>query len=596
MKHLTTEQLRKKFLDFFKEKGHTVIPSASVVPENDSSTLFISAGMQPLVPYLMGELHPEGRKLTDTQKCIRTGDIDEVGDAWHLTFFEMLGNWSLGDYWKQESLSWSWEFLTDDKWLGIDKNKLAVSVFAGNDSCPQDSESAKIWKSLGVSDDRIAYLGVDDNWWPPGGKSTGPQGPCSEIFYWSSDDEVPDKYDPEDDRWTEIWNNVFMEFKKDDKGGFMALDQKNVDTGLGLERTVAILNGYKSVYETDAFDFIISFLKDIFKLSDDLSDDDEKALRIIADHMRASVFILADNSGIIPSNTSRGYVLRRLIRRSIRYGKKYTDGLFTDKVAEIIIDKYKDIYSEVGHNRDKVLSELVKEEEKFRKTLSTGLKMFRKIASSPEVQETKTIKGEKAFDLFSTFGFPIEIVKDLSKENGLTVDEKGFDEEFKKHQEKSRTASKGMFKGGLVDHSPRVVRMHTATHLLQQALRDVLGNHVYQKGSRINHEKLSFDFSHPEKLSDEQLSQVESMVNQKIKEDLKVHFEVMPVEDAKKRGAIGVFDDRYDTQIKVYFIGDYSVEICGGPHVESTKEVGSFKILKEKSVASGIRRIEATVD
>ncbi len=592
---ITTEQLREKFLDFFKEKGHVILPSASLVPENDSSTLFISAGMQPLVPYLMGEPHPQGTKLADVQKCVRTGDIDEVGDAWHLTFFEMLGNWSLGDYWKKESLTWTWEFLTSPEWLGLDPKKLAVSVFAGNDTCPQDKESVEIWKSLGVPEERIAYLGVDDNWWPTGGKSTGPQGPDSEVFFWSSDDPVPDEFDPSDDRWTEIWNNVFMEYNRTSDGNLEPLKQKNVDTGMGLERTVAVLNNFKSVYETDAFDFIIDFLKEKFDL-EELSSEDIRAVRVIADHLRASVFILGDDAGVVPSNVARGYILRRLIRRSIRYGRRYTQDKFVGSVAEIIIKRYSRVYEEIDRNKNKILSELDKEEDKFRKTLSTGLKVFKKIIIQPEVQESGMIDGQKTFDLFSTFGFPLEIVKDLARENSLRVDEEGFEKEFKRHQEKSRTASKGMFKGGLVDHSPQVIKMHTATHLLQQALRDVLGDHIHQKGSRITHEKLTFDFPHSEKLSDEEIKKVEDIVNEKILQDLPVHYEIMTPQEAKKSGAIGVFDERYDKQVKVYFIGDYSKEICGGPHVKSTKEVGKFKILKEKSVGSGIRRIEATVE
>jgi alanyl-tRNA synthetase len=639
---MNSEELRKKFLEFFKEKGHAIIPGASLIPEHDPTVLFTTAGMHPLVPYLLGEKHPAGRRLANVQKCIRTGDIDSVGDRWHLTFFEMLGNWSLGDpdapdgigagYWKKEAIEWSVEFLTGKKWLKIPKEKLSVTVFAGDRDAPADEESARIWQSLGIPKERIFYLGKEENWWGPAGK-TGPCGPCTEMFYDTGKEKCGDECRPGCDcgKYSEIWNDVFMEYEKkiknqkskikngieemEDEYEFVPLKQKNVDTGMGVERTTAVLNGYDSVYETELFKPIILEIKKIAKISElpvdsfeklynpgqivveeiaDLKEkaEKERAIRIIGDHIKAATFILAE--GIEPSNVERGYVLRRLIRRAIRYGKQLEiNDIFTFKIAKVVIEIYKDIYPELKKNKNFIEEQLVREEEKFGKTLERGLRQFKVQSSKFKVQNKKNISGKIAFDLYQTYGFPLELTKELAEEEGLSVDSDEFQKLFAQHQELSRTATAGTFKSGLADHSEQVVKYHTATHLLLAALRKILGEHVTQKGSNITAERMRFDFSHPEKMREDQIKQVEDLVNQKIKEDLPVKMEEMKLEEAKKSGAMGVFGEKYGEKVKVYSIGDFSKEICGGPHVERTGMLGKFKIIKEESIAAGVRRIKA---
>ena len=596
---LSATDIRKKYLEFFKENGHAIIPSASLIPENDPTVLFTTAGMHPLVPFLLGEKHPQGARLANVQKCIRTGDIEEVGDDTHLTFFEMLGNWSLGDYFKKEAIEWSFEFLTSKKWLGIPLEKLAISVFSGDKNAPRDGQSAKLWQSLGILKERIAYLPKENNWWGPAGQ-TGPCGPDTEMFYWSGDAKAPKKFDPDDKQWVEIWNDVFMEYDKQANGSFKSLKQKNVDTGMGLDRVVAVLNGEKSPFETDLF---LPILHKIEELSGKNYTDDPKtrwSMRVIADHLRTAAFILGDQRGVVPSNVDQGYVLRRLIRRSIMHAKKLgVTGAFTKEIGEIIVREYSNIYSELAEHRARVVEELVKEEEKFGRTLQRGLREFERVVQ----KEGGMITGATAFDLFTTHGFPLEVTQEMAKERNIVVDVLGFQTEFTKHQELSRKGAEQKFAGGLADHSAEVVRLHTATHLLHRALKNVLGDSIEQKGSNITAERLRFDFNHGEKIPADKLKEIEDIVNEQIKKDLPVHFEELAPEEAKKRGAIGYFDDKYATlgnKLKVYFVGDekygfFSKEICGGPHVEHTRELGGFKILKEEAVSAGIRRIKAEV-
>jgi len=546
---MTTKELKEKYLRFFEEKGHKVIPNASLIPENDPTVLFTTAGMHPLTPYLLGQRHLAGDKLVNNQKCIRTSDIEKVGNNFHLTFFEMLGNWGLGSYWKEEAIKWSWEFLTNKKWLGLDKDKISVSCFTGDKNTPKDTESAKIWESMGVPKNRIKFLGREDNWWGPAGK-TGPCGPCTEMFY----DGV------------EIWNDVFMEYNKTASGKYEPLKQKNVDTGMGVERTVAVLNNKKSVYDIESLKSIVEKIREL------AIKQDVKSERIIADHLRAACFILDEE--IQPSNLERGYVLRRLIRRAIRYGKKIgIDKPFTHKIAELITEI---------KNKDFVIEQLVQEEERFGKTLEKGLKEFE--------------RGTDPFILFTTYGFPIEMTEELAKEKGIKIDRKKFEKEFEKHQKLSRTATVGKFKSGLADHSEEVTKLHTAAHLLLFALRKVLGEHVVQKGSNITGERLRLDFSHSEKLTDEQFKKVEDLVNEQIKKNIPVVCEEMSLDEAKKKDAIGVFETKYGDKVKVYSIGNFSKEICSGPHVEKTSELGYFKIKKQESSSAGIRRIKAVLE
>ena len=578
------QELRNKFLKYFEGKEHKIISSASLIPENDPTVLFNTAGMQPLVPYLIGEKHPEGNRLTGSQKCWRTNDIDEVGDNTHHTFFEMLGNWSLGDYWKKEAIEYSWEFLIDI--LKLDKNKIAISIFGGNkDIKGYDKESEKYWLEIGINKERIRKL--DDNWWETAGE-TGPCGPDTEIFYWTSTDAVPDSFDPEDNRWVEIWNNVFMEYNKTKEGKYIESEQKNIDTGMGLERTLAILNNIDDNYLTDLFIPIIEELENISNLK---YKDNIKDFRIIIDHIRSATFLLADNANITPSNTGQGYVLRRIIRRIIRLANKLNiKESILIKLANIVIEEYKEDYNELEKNKEFIISELEKEEIKFSKTLEKGLKEFNKLI------EKNILNGKEAFNLFATYGFPLEMTLELANEKGLKLSKEDYEQEFIKHQELSRTASAGMFKGGLADNSEISKKYHTATHLLHQALKDVLGDHVEQKGSNINDARLRFDFSHPNKMTEEEVNKVEELVNNKIKENLNISFIEMDIEDAKKEGAIGLFNNKYGEKVKVYSIGDYSKEICGGPHIENTKDLGIFKIKKESSSSSGIRRIKAILE
>jgi alanyl-tRNA synthetase len=586
---MTSSELRQKYLDFFKSKGHKIIPSASLIPENDPTVLFTTAGMHPLVVFLLGQKHPEGSRLTSCQKCFRTGDIDDVGDDTHDTFFEMLGNWSLGDYWKEEAIKWSFEFLTKE--LKTPLERLAISCFAGDKDASKDEESAKIWQSLGVKKERIAFLPKEDNWWGPAGK-TGPCGPDTEMFYWKLNDKpAPKKFDSKDKNWVEIWNDVFMQYIKDENGNYNTAKQKNVDTGMGMERTLAVLNGKENIYETDLF---ANLLKKVEELSGiKYQEDNKKSFRIIVDHVKAATFIIGDARGITPSNVGQGYIVRRLIRRAIRHGKKI--GIkkqnWLKDIAEVVADDYEDVYPGIKDNLNFISTELTKEEEKFNLTLEKGLKEFEKLSN---------VSGKDAFDLYQTYGFPIEITHELAKEKGINVDIQEFEKELEKHQELSRTASAGMFKGGLADHSEQTTKLHTAAHLMLAGLRKVLGKDVYQKGSNITAERLRFDFSWKEKMTSEQIKDVENFVNGIIKKDLPVSVEEMPVEKAKELGAMGVFESKYGEKVKVYTVGSgnniVSREICGGPHVERTGILGHFKILKEESSSSGVRRIKAVLE
>lgn len=673
---MTSKELREKYIKFFLEKGHSEIPSASLVPENDSSVLFTTAGMHPLVPYLMGENHPIGKRLVNVQKCVRTGDIDDVGDSTHNTFFEMLGNWSLGDYFKNDSIRWSWEFLTSKKWLGISPERIKVTVFQGDKDAPRDSESIKIWQecfkkseiSAEIYDKqkknnetaKIFPLPKEDNWWGPAGQ-TGPCGPDTEIFIDLGKPvnfkECPNGNDCKPGcycgRYMEIWNNVFMEYKKrirnqelriknDEKYEYVALAQKNVDTGMGLERTLAILNGYDNIYETDVLAPVVAQVKTLshrhcegnpVTMRDESDDgiatlrsaplamtgkDNEsrnKSYRIIADHIRTSVFMISD--GVMPSNLDRGYIVRRLLRRAIRHGNllKMPNG-FLLPLAGTVIEIYKEFYPELEKNKNKILEEIKKEKEKFGKTLERGLKEFdrytqsvildRKMSDSDKEKFTmsdsvpKELSSDAVFKLITTFGFPIELIIEEAKERGLIINLMMVDIMLKKHQQLSRTASAGKFKGGLADASEETTRLHTAAHLLLESLRQVLGEHVFQKGSNITAERLRFDYSHSDKLTDEEKQKVEKMVNEQIQKKLPVSFEEMSLEEAKKIGAMGVFENKYGEKVKVYTIGKgdniFSREICGGPHIKNTSELGKFRIKKEQSSSAGVRRIKAVLE
>lgn len=590
---LTAENLRKLYLNFFEERGHKIIPSSSLIPENDPTVLFTTAGMHPLTPYLLGQKHPAGTRLTDVQKCVRTGDIDEVGDKSHLTFFEMLGNWSLGDYFKEQSIRWSWEFLTSEKYLALPEDKIAVTVFEGDEDCPRDEESASIWLSCGLPKERIFYLNKKHNWWGPTGV-TGPCGPDTEIFYFKGTDEEQKKLSPADEgnQWLEIWNNVFMQFNKNREGKLEPLAQRNVDTGMGLERTVSVLNGFDSVYEIDVFSPVIAKIEEISGRKYGESEEITKAMRIIADHIRTAVFMLGDQVGITPSNVDQGYVLRRIIRRAVRYmnniGLKTEDML---AIAEMYIGIYKNVYTELEANHGKVIEELRIENEKFLKTLVQGEKEFRRVAAALTAGET--INGETAFRLYDTYGFPIEMTTEYAAEAGLKVDGEGFKAKFAEHQAKSHAGSEQKFKGGLADHSDETAKLHTATHLLQAALRRVLGDEVKQKGSNITAERLRFDFSFHRPMTKEEIEETQRLVNEAIDRKLEVVCEEVPVEEARRRGAIGLFGDKYGEMVKLYTMGDFSMEICGGPHAKNTGDLGEFVITKEQSSSSGVRRIKA---
>ncbi len=594
---MQSTEIRHRFLKFFEKRGHAILPSAPLVPENDPSVLFTTAGMQPLVPYLLGQKHPQGTRLANVQKVLRTVDIDEIGDNTHATFFEMLGNWSLGDYFKKEAIQWSYEFLTSkEEGLGLDPRRLYVTVFEGDENAPRDNEAVEIWKAVGVPENRIYFLPEKNNWWSAG--ENGPCGPDSEMFYDVTSEGLGDLTHEEflaaDEKRevVEIWNDVFMEYQKKDGKVVGKLEKKNIDTGSGLERVCMVVQGVDNIYDTDLFVPILE------KVNEFTTQDNPRFKRIVADHVRAAVFMIGD--GVLPSNTDQGYILRRLLRRAVRLadvlGMKH-GSLFW--IADTVVEKYQDTYIDLGQKIEMIKNEIDKEEQKFRTTLKNGLKEFEKIAES--VSETKIVSGEAAFVLFSSYGFPVDITIELAKEKGLSVDTTSFDNEFKKHQELSRSGAEKKFKGGLADTSEKSLRYHTATHLLNAALRSVLGNHVGQKGSNITPERLRFDFSHPQKMTPEEISRVEEIINEKIQEGLPVTWQEMQKEDAEKFGALHAFGEKYGDIVKIYTIGDektgiFSREFCGGPHVENTKEIGKFKIIKEEAVSSGVRRIKAVVE
>ncbi|MFH1292049.1 MAG: alanine--tRNA ligase [bacterium] len=599
---ITSTELRQKYLEFFKSKQHAIIPSASLIPENDPTVLFTTAGMHPLTPYLMGETHPQGTRLVNTQKCIRTGDIDEVGDLSHLTFFEMLGNWSLNDYFKKESIAWAWEFVTSKDGLAMEKEKLAVTVFGGDNNYPNltmDQESFDIWLGLDVPENRIAPIkgGViecEDNWWGPAGQ-TGPCGPSTEIYYWVGESEFPpEDSNPKNDakNWLEIWNVVLMQFNKTLDNKFEPLKQKNIDTGMGLERTLVVLNQFHDVYRVDTLWPLIQEIEEISGREYIENIKVTLAMRIITDHVRAAVMIMGDQRGVAPSNTDQGYIVRRLIRRAVRQGHVLNiKENFCSTLARKTIEIFKEAYPEIGKKQEFILTEIAKEESKFRNTLEKGIKKFNSLES---------VSGKQAFDLYQSYGFPLEMTLELAKEEGIEVDINEFEQKMKKHQELSRLGAQEKFKGGLADASEMSKKYHTATHLLHSALRKVLGGHVEQKGSNITAERLRFDFSHPEKLTDEQKQQVQDIVNQAIAKNYQITCREMTVEEAKQDGAIGLFEDKYEGKVKVYTVGNqaeiFSKEICGGPHVENTGDLGEFIIKKEQASSAGVRRIKAVLN
>lgn len=665
----SADELRSLFLKFFEAKGHARIPSASVIPENDPTVLFTTAGMHPLVPYLMGEKHPMGTRLTDVQKCIRTGDIDDVGDPSHLTFFEMLGNWSLGDYFKEQMIPWSWEFLTSPEWLGIDPDRLAFTVFEGDEDCPRDEEAANLWRAQGVKEDHLFYLPKKHNWWGPAG-ITGPCGPDTEMFIIKDQPPCGPDCSPACScgRYLEIWNDVFMQYEKQADGSFIPLKQRNVDTGMGLERTFCVLMGADTVYETEIFAGIIGKIEELSGKKYGESEEVTKAIRIVSDHMRTATFIIGDDRGVTPSNVDQGYVLRRLIRRAVRHGMKLgmPEG-FTGQIAQVIIDQYKSVYPELERNSAHILEQLKLEEERFQRTLKKGMAEFEKVYGNiqkvvegfnvvkgalqglftpelvermrqmeqtannvgsrfrptPEMQEaiaefkkfgeavetigdfagkvenfmnhSSTIDGRSAFKLYDTYGFPIEITCEMAAEKGVQVDVNGFNERFKKHQETSHAGAEQRFKGGLADNSEETAKLHTATHLLHAALRKVLGPEVAQKGSNITAERLRFDFSFGRKMTDEEKKEVERLVNESIQAAVPITCEEMTVAEAKAQGAIGLFESKYGERVKVYTMGEFSKEICGGPHAANTGDLKSFKIKKEEASSAGVRRIKAVI-
>lgn len=591
MKELTRKKLINMYFDFFKSKGHEVIPSASIIPENDATVLFTTAGMHPLVPYLLGQPHPSGKRLCDVQKCLRTSDIDSVGDNSHLTFFEMLGNWSLGDYFKEEMIPWSYEFLTSEKYLAIPKEKLSFSVFAGDANAPKDELSASLWEKCGVLKENIYFLSKDNNWWELGSGS-GPCGPDSEMFYDTGKEKCSENCDTSCGcgKYLEIWNDVFMEFEAKD-GKYLPLTQKNVDTGMGVERTLVVYNGLKSVYDIEIFKLIREELE---KLSGKKYEENLKEFRVILDHIRTSVFILGDDQGLLPSNTGAGYILRRLIRRMIRFIKKLeVENSIMENIATIVIDYYKEDYKELERNKDFIIKSLIEEENKFNKTLNSGYKMFNKVTSS---LEGNTIDGASAFKLFDTFGFPLEFTIEMANENNLKVDVEGFNQKFKEHQELSRTASSGEFKGGLADTGEMSTKYHTTAHLVLAALKEMYGSNVYQKGCNITPERLRFDFPLDHKMTEEEKEKLVSIVNANIDKEIPVIKEEMSKDDAIASGAEGTFLEKYGDKVFVYTIGDVSKEICGGPHVNNTNELKHIKITKEESSSAGVRRIKVEME
>jgi len=595
---MTSKELRESFLNFFKEKGHAIIPSASLIPEHDPTVLFTTAGMHPLVPFLLGEKHPGGKRLANVQACIRTGDIEEVGDEIHHTFFEMLGNWSLGDYFKKEAIEMSWEFLTSPKWLGLEKEKIAISIFEGDEDAPEDKESKKVWLSLGVPKERIKGLPKKDNWWGPAGQ-TGPCGPNTEMFYWAGKEKPPKEFNPEDKKWVEVWNDVFMEYYKKEDGKYEPLSQKNIDTGMGLERMLSVINGLDDDYKTDVFWPII---KKIEELSGREYEDNKKEFRIIADHIKAATFILGDEKGIVPAKEDQGYVLRKLIRRAVDFGRNIVIyKQFTHEIGEIVIELMGNEYPELKKNRDFIIEQFIREEEGYNIVITstpTQITTSTITFSTPTGPQTTTPPqmAEDLFKLRTERGITLENAMGEFEKRGVKVTDEAikiYQQKIKEHQELSRTGARQKFKGGLADAGEQAIKYHTATHLLLAALRQVLGNHVFQKGSNITAERLRFDFSHSQKMIEEEIKKVEDLVNQKIKEDLPVTCEEMILEEAKKGGAMGVFENKYGEKVKVYTIGDFSKEICGGPHVDRTGKLGQFKIQKEESSSAGIRRIRA---
>ena len=594
---MTANELRRKYIDFFTARGHAEISGKSLIPENDPTVLFTTAGMHPLVPYLLGQDHPAGSRLVDVQKCIRTGDIEAVGDSSHLTFFEMLGNWSLRDYFKKEALSWSFEFLTSDEYLGLDKNRLSVTVFEGDEDAPFDEESYNTWKSLGIPEERIYKLPKEDNWWGPAGL-TGPCGPDSEMFYDTGIEACGPDCRPgcSCGKYFEIWNDVFMQYDKQADGNYKPMAKPCVDTGMGVERTITMLQGKKNVYETDLFTSIIQTIEEVSGRKYLENDDTIQSFRVIADHVKTSTMILGDENGIKPSNLGQGYILRRLIRRAVRHGLKLgIESDFLGRIADSVIEIYRGVYDELKDRRDVIISELALEETQFRKTLEHGHKEFDKLLPNLQRNPKKIIPGRVAFRLYDTYGFPVELTEELAAEHGMTVDRAGFDEAFKKHQETSKKGAEKTFKGGLADDSVMSTRYHTATHLLHEALRQVLGDHVAQKGSNITSERLRFDFVHPQPMTGEEKAEVERIVNEKIAENLPVTLETMTLQEARDKNARALFEGKYDEQVKVYSIGDFSTEVCGGPHVSSIGELGTFRIVKEQSSSRGVRRIRAVL-
>ncbi|QEN03160.1 alanine--tRNA ligase [Thiospirochaeta perfilievii] len=592
---MKADDLRKKYIDFFVSNNHKEISGKSLLPENDPTVLFTTAGMHPLVPYILGEVHPAGKRLTNVQKCIRTGDIDDVGDATHLTFFEMLGNWSLGDYFKKEAINMSFNFLKDV--IGIDINKLSVTVFEGDNDAPCDNDSIGYWKELGLPDSRIYKLPKGDNWWGPAGQ-TGPCGPDTEMFIDTGKEVCSPECIPGCGcgKYFEIWNNVFMQYDKQEDGSFKPLAMPCVDTGMGVERTITMLQGKKSVYQTELFIPLIEKIEELSGAKYGESEDTDMSIRIICDHIRTSTFIIGDEKGVQPSNVGQGYILRRLLRRAIRHGKKLgLEEKFISKPADIVIDMYKDQYPELNEKREFIFSVLEAEEDKFGLTLKKGEQEFSKLLPNLKKNPKLIIPGRVAFTLFDTYGFPLELTEELAKEEGMTVDRDGFDKAFEKHKELSKQGADKIFKGGMADDSVMSTKYHTATHLLHKALKIVLGDHVNQKGSNITSERLRFDFSHPDKMTKEEIQEVEALVNKAIEDKLPITMQTMTVEEAKDLGAMALFSSKYGEQVKVYKMGDFSLEVCGGPHIENTGDLGVFKIKKEQSSSAGVRRIKAVL-
>jgi len=595
---MKADELREAYLGFFKSKGHAVISGSSLIPQNDPTVLFTTAGMHPLVPYLLGEPHPAGKRLCDCQKCIRTGDIDDVGDLLHLTFFEMLGNWSLGDYFKDEAIEWSFEFLTSKQYLGFNPDQLFVTVFEGNEAAPRDDQAAAIWRKHGIPENRIFALPMKDNWWGPAGQ-TGPCGPDTEMFIDTGRPSCGPACRPgcSCGKYFEIWNDVFMQYEKTKDGAYVPLKQHNVDTGMGVERTIAMLQGRKTVYETELFAPLIDAITEGSGRKMSESDETGRIFRVIADHVRSSVFILGDEQGVVPSNLGQGYVLRRLIRRAVRYAKQLgmKEGFFKP-LAESVVANYKHTYPELENNRSRIVDELAGEEAKFEKTLSRGIGELEKVLGKMKEFGQNSLSGKVVFRLYDTYGFPVEFTEEICREQGLAIDKQGFEKAFETHKEISRQGADKVFKGGLVDNSETTTRLHTATHLLHKSLQIVLGDHVKQKGSNITAERLRFDFVHGDKMTEDQLKKVEELVNDAIKRNLPVAMETMTVEEAKQKGATALFAAKYGEQVKVFTIGDFSKEVCGGPHVKNTSELGKFKIMKEESSSAGVRRIRAVLE